>query len=253
MSRLAWSLASLPVGALAALLVPTLTGCPSGSTTVDSDAGAYADGDGAIVEGDGSVIVIIDGGVLPVSDGGPCAVLSTVPASEEPAYAKVVAQPNACSASQISGFVSSCIGGTASGSGCNAFQVDPSNSACMGCLFPAMAPNTGGVLLDSSGSNIIGANIPGCIALADPSGGPACAAAYTPLVECEWEACIDPNCRAAPQATYDACLTAAEKGACASLYMASGPCSADYADGGVGVTACATPEQVLNRICGTGM
>ena len=194
---------------------------------------------------------------LPVGDGGPCVVLTSVPAADVPAYAAVVAQKDACSAAQISSFLTSCTGSTASGPACNSFQIDTSNGACMACLFPSTdagaSMNTGGVLLNYAGDQMVGVNTPGCIALADPTNGPACAAGLEPLFQCETQACGSGDCRTATTSIYEACLTSTETGACASQYAAASSCASEYADGGAAVGACATQTQVLNVMCGAGM
>jgi hypothetical protein len=233
-----------------------LAGCTTGSTTYPPGTGL--DG-GYVVEPDGAVEPVDTGSPLPMSDGGPCMVATTVPSGQIPAYAAVVQQPNACSAAQISTFASSCVGSTPSASACSAFQTATANATCMGCLFPSSggtATNTGGVLLDYSGKFIVGINTPGCIALADPGNGPACAADLEPLYQCETQACGSPDCRASTTSTYEACLssTAAAAGACASQDNAAlTACDSDFEDGGAGVGLCADDTSAINEICGTGM
>jgi hypothetical protein len=228
-----------------------LAGCVNGSTTYPPDAGE----DGA-TEPDGSTA---DTGAPLMGDGGPCLVATSVPADQIPAYATVVQQVGACSAAQISTFVSSCVGSTASPGSCSGFQTASANAMCMGCLFPtgsSGAPtNTGGVLLDYTGKIIVGVNTPGCIALADPSSGPACAAALEPLYQCETQACGSNDCRTSTPSTYQACLTSttADAGVCTSEDNAAAPCTADFEDGGVGLGVCADDTSAINEICGTGM
>jgi len=234
--------------ACAFALALALAGCTSGSNPDNNDAGA---------EPDGGVGTTDSGSQLPVGDGGPCVVLTTVPASAVPSYATVVQQKGACTAAQISDFVSACTSGTAAPAPCNDFQTSSGNADCMACLFPSRdggaSMNTGGVLLDATGTLIVGPNTSGCIALVDPANGPACAAGLEPLFQCETVACGSADCRTASTAVYQTCLDTSEKGACASQYAASSPCATEYTDGGAAVGACATDPQILNVICGTGM
>ncbi len=233
---------------LACVFALAVAGCTSGSNPDQNDGGA---------EPDGGVGTTDSGSQLPVGDGGPCVVLTTVPASAVPSYATVVQQKGACTATQISDFVTSCTSGSASGPNCDAFQTSSGNTGCMACLFPSRdggaSMNTGGVLLDATGTLIVGGNTPGCIALVDPANGPACAAGLEPLFQCETVACGSADCRTASTSVYQTCLDTSEKGACASQYAASSPCATEYTDGGAAVGACATDPQILNVICGAGM
>jgi hypothetical protein len=113
-----------------------------------------------------------------------------------------------------------------------------------------MAANTGGLLVDSSGTPW-GLNVGGCVALADPTGGGACAMAISPLFQCEHAAC---NSMACLGVDTTACQNAADMGACATqLSAANSACTTDFADGGVGPTTCGSPLGVLTEICGNGM
>jgi hypothetical protein len=246
MHRLAFALAAGFVLAAPAALGGCFT---NGGNTVPDGGTTNPDGGTALPDG---------AGLPPPGDGGPCIVATSVPASQVPGYSTVDPQVNACSSAQLSMFVSYCFSASATGSACAGFQTDSSNTGCMSCLFPGShggpPVNTGGVLLDSTGTVIVGVNTPGCVALADPTSGPACAAALEPLFQCEVAACGSADCRNASADTYQACETSGEKGACMSQYSASQTaCVADYSDGGAALTACASPAQVLDRICGSGM
>ncbi len=250
MRRLAFTLASSFLAAvLPAAAALTVAGCFTTGSNSIPDAGQDIP-DGGTVLPDGA-------GQPPPGDGGPCIVATSVPASQVPGYSTVTPHVGACSPTQLSTFVSSCFSAS-SGTACAGFQTDSSNTGCMSCLFPGThggpPANTGGVLLDSTGAIIVAVNIPGCVALADPAQGPACAAALEPLFQCEVLACGSADCRNASADTFQACETSAEKGACMSQYSSSQTaCTADYSDGGAAVTACATAAQVLDRICGSGM
>jgi hypothetical protein len=242
MHRLAFALAS-----------SVLFACTSGTNTGLPEAGA----DGAAYGDDGGIQVADTGPQLPVGDGGPCVVAPSVPAGQIPAYVNVVAQANACSSTQISEFLTACTGTTATPDACNSFQIDSANGGCMACLLPSTDAgafqNTGGVLLDYSGKQLVGVNTPGCIALADPTNGPACASGLEPLFQCETQACGSADCRTSAASVYEACLMSTETAACTSQYAASSPCTVEYADGGAAAGACATDTQVLNVICGAGL
>jgi hypothetical protein len=244
MHRLASSLA---LGLVLSLAVP-LGGCFTTGSDTGVDAGAS--------DPDGGTTTLPDGaGQPPMGDGGPCLVATSV--SSVPGYVPVKQQLNACSSAQLGTFESSCLTAATAGA-CNSFQTDAANKGCMGCLFPGSpgspTQNSGGMLVDSTGTVIVAVNTPGCIALVDPGNGAACATALEPLFQCEVAACGSADCRTATPSIFQSCETTSEKGACDTQYTASQTsCMADYGDGGAALTACATTAQVLNRICGTGM
>jgi hypothetical protein len=201
------------------------------------------------------------GSPRPVGDGGPCLPATSLPPSQVPAYAPVVPDVGACTSAQIDAFLAACIGATSTTAACTAFQIatDAGPATCVPCLVRTAdagpPPNNGGVLLDSTGSFMVGVNTPGCIALADPTHGPACAAALEPLFQCELAACSSADCRVADAGAYEGCLqsTLADAGACQGELQATAACDTEYADGGAAVTTCATAADVLERICGTGI
>ena len=59
-------------------------------------------------------------------------------------------------------------------------------------------------------------------------------------------------CMAADATEFDNCLSNAQRGACAAQAGSISGCVADYADGGVGMTICSSPEGALQVICGSG-
>ena len=248
MHRLAFTLAPrLLVAVLPAATGLTVAGCftTGGNTTPDA---------GEVVP-DGGTVLPDGAGQPPVGDGGPCIVATSV--SQVPGYVTVKEQLGACSSAQLGTFESSCLTAATAGA-CSMFQTDTANKGCMGCLFPGAqggsTVNTGGMLVDSTGTIIVAVNTPGCIALADPGGGPACASALEPLFQCEVAACGSADCRTASASIFQSCETTSEKGACDTQYMASQTaCTAEYSDGGAAVTACATTAQVLDWIRGLGM
>jgi hypothetical protein len=163
-----------------------------------------------------------------------------------PAYVPP-AQVAACSNAQINGFLACAAGGT-----CTTWAGDPANAACVGCLVPA-TNNSGALLLDSN-NKVFTLNLGGCIALADPTNGPACGAALDPLLQCEHAACDSAACQAATTTDVQACESTAQMGACsAGLAAAQGVCGTDFVDGGVATTTCSTAAGIIAEICGNGM
>jgi hypothetical protein len=165
-----------------------------------------------------------------------------------PAYA-APAKASACSMAQINGFLMACTGTTGSQAACSTFTGGAANMACVGCLIP-MTANTGALLVDST--NVpFALNAGGCVALADPSNGPACAMALDPLFQCEHAACNSMACQGTDTTT---CQNSADTGACATQLMAANTaCGADFSDGGAGTTTCGTSLGVITEICGNGM
>jgi hypothetical protein len=106
--------------------------------------------------------------------------------------------------------------------------------------------NTGALLLDSS-NQIIDDNQAGCIALQDPTNGPACAMALEPDVQCYHASCA--SC--GDETGLDTCRQAA--------LGVGGPCRGAALDvieacpeEGAASAACASFEDVINVICGAG-
>jgi hypothetical protein len=139
---------------------------------------------------------------------------------------------------------------------CGTWVMSPSNATCLNCLAPLNDAGTsngsGGLLLDYTGTAFLGANTPGCIALADPTNGPACAASLEPLLQCETQACNTAACNMGNATAYDNCISESQMGACATQYASSADCAPDYADGGAATTKCATDPDILDVICGSG-
>jgi hypothetical protein len=173
-----------------------------------------------------------------------------------PSYVPVMEMIGACTMTQISGFISSCVAGGSTQSNCAMWA--NGNSACAGCIVQggdAGATQTGAIIFDANGHPVSG-NVPGCIALEDSMGGPACANDLEPLMQCVAAAC--PNCP--DQTTFDNCEKAAKStgGVCATLSSAVGSsCAADLGSNGVGLSKCGYGSSnqltdVINVICGSG-
>jgi hypothetical protein len=195
-------------------------------------------------------------------DAAACVAPSSVPNSSLPAYTPVVPMMNACTSMQISGFISSCVQSGTTSNGCVSWA--DSNATCAGCIVQgtdAGLAQTGAILFNvnpSSGAMVpVSSNVPGCIALADPTNGPACAEQLEPLMQCVAEAC---GFACTDQTSFSSCEQAvrASGGACGNLASAAQmPCATDMASSGVGVAKCGYGTQnelqeVINVICGTG-
>ncbi len=162
----------------------------------------------------------------------------------------------ACSATDLSGYITACDSMGATNSTCSTW-FGSAPAACATCLVgpttgsdPGTPTGQGGIWLDYQGNNI-GANVPGCL---DKEGMNACAVAYQNLVECIVAAgCL----QCTTQTDFNNCETTvavSSSGAC-HQYVApfQSGCAADNADGGLlngGV--CSTDLQVLSVICGNG-
>jgi len=161
---------------------------------------------------------------------------------------------------QIQGFITNCTGSTGSQALCTTWQqAAAANVTCLGCIIGAGDGTTG----TSAGAEVLDysmmyyfPNTPGCLALTNPSGGAACAAALSPSWQCEQVACGSAACQAATSAEFTACVTAADAtgGACATQSAAVTANCAGPLDGGAADTTCAESNfaGIINVICGTG-
>jgi hypothetical protein len=179
--------------------------------------------------------------------------LSSVPTGDVPPYVPALQQINACNAAQIAGYLAACVNTGATQAACTAWYQASANAVCAGCINPANtagAPSNAGAVVTVSGQQYL--NIPGCIALADPTNGPACAGALQPSFECQDVACAD--CVGASSTLQLQCYTSATSGACASYTTsADSLCATDFAtDAGAGIE-CESPQFIVNEFCGTGM
>lgn len=225
-------------GSSSGVVHPDASGSGSGSGSSSGSGSGSGSSSGSGDDGGGSSSGASDGGACP----GP------VSSSMISQYATVKQTLNACSSTQISGFVQACTGMTGSMSACQSWQ--QANMSCLACMVGNPA-NTGALLLDSSGMQIVDFNVPGCIALKDTTNGPACAKALTPDLYCDDYACG--GC--ADQNTFNTCIGTVE-GTGGSCAMYGGPvqtsCASDFGDAGVANTACGDISSIINVICGTG-
>jgi hypothetical protein len=156
-----------------------------------------------------------------------------------------------CLQGQINGFIQNCASTQATTANCNTWSNDPNNASCVACILPN-GTDSNGVLVNAQGG-FFTSNVPGCIALVDPTHGPKCAQELEPLLQCQYAACA--NC---PLGSHGCFATAAAPGGPCAQYTIP-DCGSDYfTDGGTfnnqcsGSTADNGTEAVLNVICGTG-
>lgn len=228
-------------------------GSSGGSSGADSSSssGSSSGADSSSSSGSGS-----SSGSM--SDAAVCTPLASVPASDVPSYVPVQPMSGACQQGQITAFVTACASSTSSSTSCDNWQQDPNNSECDACILPSDGLGnlqaTGGVMVNAQGG-FFTQNTPGCLALVDPTNGPACAAQLEPLLQCQYQACA--NC---PLGTGLTCGPIADGpgGACAQYTIPA--CATDYlADGGTfnnqcsGATQAEAIQAVFEVICGNGI
>jgi hypothetical protein len=96
---------------------------------------------------------------------------------------------------------------------CRAFDTDPANSACLGCMFGALGQANAGALLVLSGGQWI-ANRAGCVALVDGDASlTGCGARLQAADVCVYTACLA-ACTQPAAADFTACQKAAGNVAC---------------------------------------
>jgi hypothetical protein len=147
-------------------------------------------------------------------------------------------EAGACTEQQVSQEYSLCEpdSGAYDQTGCRAFNVDPANSTCLGCVFGALgAANAGAVLVMPGGQWL--ANRAGCIALVDgDSSATGCGANTQAADVCRYSACIAACTPSVSDTAFSTCERAAESGACIA-YFSKAACaqlpryaSCDYSD-----------------------
>lgn len=170
-----------------------------------------------------------------------------------PPYVPVAQSLNACSAAEITAFITACDSTSATTTTCDSWLSDSSNAACLACILPANdagAPTNTGALLVSADNTFV-VNLPGCLALQDPTQGPMCAANLEPYEQCVLFACS--SCTTASDYTTCEQTAAASGGACNGyLTGTQTACATDFGDAGAGTTTCSTDTDVITVICGSG-
>lgn len=197
-----------------------------------------------------------EAGMAPDSSPPPCEPLASVPSSDVPPWQGVTQELNACNGTQVTAFVNEC-GSGGNTSACDTWQQDPGNASCLSCLLGTRdggQPDGKGAIVFTAGNMNAGfLNLPGCIALADPSSnGVTCASALEPSMQCQLFACE--SCDSDPT-TLQGCIGAATAagGACAAYDSdAQQACAPENAAGGVATTVCGSELGVVQVICGTG-
>jgi hypothetical protein len=99
---------------------------------------------------------------------------------------------------------------------CHAYEVDPANTTCIGCMFSVEGdPAYGPIVTLKDRSRF--ANLGGCISLVDgDTSASSCGARYWARVECD-----EAVCRSCPNGTFNACTGAAQKSVCSTYYEAT--------------------------------
>ena len=226
----------------------TAVGCSSSSNgasgntedsgTASKDGGSsFSTRDSGTIKRDGGTTIVTDGGNIthPIgsSDGGPITFSDggtlDAPACYDVAdsvsltgVAAPAAHQNVCTSTQISGFMTACVGSSATTTTCDTFQTanatcttclaGPSTSGATGYAYPATVP------LDSSGDVI--PNTAGCFA-ALSTGDAACKLSFTNEQLCEQSACASCD-----DTTDSACLSYADadSAGCPSLSPTDATC-----------------------------
>jgi hypothetical protein len=107
---------------------------------------------------------------------------------------------------------------------CRAFDINPANAACLGCMFGALGQaKVGAVLLLPDGQWI--ANKAGCIALIDGDTSETSCGAKTQAADvCVYSSCLAACVLPAPDADFAACEKASRSGTC-SAYVNNAACA----------------------------
>jgi hypothetical protein len=139
-----------------------------------------------------------------------------------------------CTTTQIQSFYEQCLASTATQASCALLvgaMAAPLDKACAACIISRETDAKYGVIVEHKG--FVSVNLAGCMEIADPTNGLACARAYQAADSCGRAACVA-NCPVIDQASlmiYQACVTQVEQHGCASL-NAKAACAADEAAGG---------------------
>jgi len=162
-----------------------------------------------------------------------------------PPWIPPVARLGQCTAPQIAAFFAACVDATATPAACNAWEADPRNATCDGCLVSDPNATAYGASIRIPGSGSFQINLPGCLALAEPCNQP-CAQALLAQLLCSYNACNPlpgQNCAIVDQvsrAEQAACLvkaTTLSTPSCACMgYAPAASCGAAIT--GVAITKC---------------
>jgi hypothetical protein len=191
-----------------------------------------------------------------MSDAAACAPIANVPTSDVLPYTPVRQALGSCLQTQISAFITACASSTASQQDCMTWQNAANNDVCQACIVPTMdgtGVSYGGVIFNAQNS-FFTYNLPGCLAIVDPTNGPKCAAELEPQIQCQSAACS--ACQVSTAASCDSAVLAPGQ-ACAAYTTPD--CTTDMLpDGGTFDNECSGPsgtaatQAVINVICGDG-
>jgi hypothetical protein len=172
------------------------------------------------------------------------------------AYMAPTAHRGACSASEITAFITAC-GDNGSATTCNDWQnmfSADGGTNCFNCIFDPN--NTGGTWTDQH--MFFTANYGACLALVDSTHGPTCAKAFDTAIDCESFQCD--SCNTATE--YQTCANGVDSAICmtqsaAEMTACQAELAADAGTGtmcfpGNGMTANPDLNFILGLICGTG-
>jgi hypothetical protein len=207
----------------AGLLLAGLVDCggtnDSRSTTEQGSSGAPAGGSAAAA---GAGLSEIGGsGASAASSGAPGACVTPSADGYQPMWTPPSApMVGACTEQQVSREYAVCqpSSGTYDKNACRAFDVDPANSTCLGCMFGVLGSAAlGAILIQPSGQWL--ANRAGCIALIDgDSSATGCGAKTQAAGVCENFACSASCTPQASSANFAACEMASFSGTCTDYF-----------------------------------
>ena len=249
------------MGLLACVLLLGLVECggsddtqrPSGSAGSSGSGGGDSSGTGGKA-GKGGTGREDPGGAAGAPEMPASGCLEPTAEDYEPVWMPPRAVPGACTSEQIADAYRIC---SRSSIGydelqCRAFNVNPENGDCLGCLFSAVGDEPSGAILILPGNNWQ-ANVGGCIALLDGDTSPTSCGARTQASDvCQYGACLTACAGPNSQEDWDACRVAAgtacaeyaDQAACRSLprYAACGYPSFEEYVLGIGNQFCGPPD-----------
>jgi len=194
----------------------TATGPPGGDAAVDGSVDAVEEGpttsgpEGGDAASCSRVTVMAlpsHGGPACPTDGSACypANMSSFAPTWVPPLAGTP-HKGVCSASAISDVLEACLSSSSTQSGCSSWEA--ANQACTACLFTDVTASSYGAMIVSGTESL--ANLPACIALAEPCNMP-CALAVQADRLCSLEACNpSEGACASSETAYDACFSIAD-------------------------------------------
>jgi len=144
----------------------------------------------------------------------------------EPSWAPpIIPQPGACTDGQVVALKQACEWSpTFDLDTCRAFETDPANANCLGCMFGAVGSNGAGAILVLPGGQWI-ANRSGCIALMEGDASDTSCGAKTQASDlCQYTACIAACDNGVSSTQFQGCETTARNGVC-HTYVNAASCA----------------------------